>query len=64
MDIGKCSNCFKWGEVPKTFNETKHFLKCPECKQAMHLVRQIKPNELGLRGSDKVEITSFINHKG
>ena len=64
MDIGECTNCFKWGEVPKTFKETKHFLKCPACKCAMYLVRLAQPNELRLRESDKVEITEFINHKG
>lgn len=63
MDIGQC-DCNKWGVVPKTFNESKHFLKCPSCSKPMYLIRMIQPKELGLREQDKVEITEFINHKG
>ena len=63
MDIGIC-DCGKWGECPKIFIESKYFLQCPLCKRPMYLTRMIQPNELGLRGSDRVEITSFIKHKG
>lgn len=63
MDIGQC-DCGKWGEVPKTFKETKYFLQCPSCKRPMYLMRLVQPNELGLRGSDRVLITNFIGHKG
>lgn len=59
MDIGMC-DCGKWGECPKTFNETKHFLQCPSCKKPMYLTRMVQPNELGLRELNKVEITRIV----
>lgn len=63
MKYGECSKCNKWGLAPQTFNESKHFLKCPNCGAPMYLSIH-NPTEAGAREINKVEITEFINHKG
>lgn len=63
MILGICE-CNKWGIAPKTFNESKHFLKCPSCSKPMYLITVTNPEEIALRDKDKVEITDFIRHRG
>jgi hypothetical protein len=48
-----CDKCFKWGEVPKDFNESKHFGQCPCCKGPMKLVHG-DPKTYALRDANKV----------
>lgn len=64
LGFGECTKCNVWGDIPVNFNESKHFLKCPLCKEAMYLVRTFKPSDVGLNESKKVEITEFISHRG
>ena len=61
IKYGSCK-CGKWGIAPSNFRESKHFLKCPDCGEAMYLTILFGPKELGWKESDKVEITEFINH--
>lgn len=63
MTYGECTNCNKWGEAPKTFNESKHFLKCPICLGPMFLVHG-DPKECGLTEKQQITITEFIKHRG
>lgn len=62
--FGTCDKCNKWGDAPKDFRESKHFLKCPNCGNPMYLTRIFHPTTFGFKESEKVEITEFIKHNG
>ena len=45
-------DCGKWGEVPKEFRETQHFLVCESCVNFAYL-QGGNPEEAGYREKDK-----------
>ena len=55
MNYGICK-CGKWGEVPQGFDEMRHFLKCPNCRQLMFLHKQHHPREAGYSERNKVNL--------
>ena len=62
VKYGEC-DCGKWGIAPDTFNEGKHFLRCPACNKPMFLSYG-KPEDCYYSERNKVEIKEFIYHKG
>lgn len=58
--IGECLPCWIWGFSPIGFDETKHFLVCPNCTGNMMLSRHKigeKPNELLFKPEKEVKAT-------
>lgn len=58
---GVC-DCGKWGEAPKAFKESKHFMQC-ECGKSMYL-DSTDPRTVAYKESNKIVITKLINHNG
>lgn len=49
----ECEKCNKWSDIPAGFKETRHFAKCPICKNAMFLSYS-DPKEIALKDTNKV----------
>ena len=56
MEYGICKDCKHWGEIPNGFDEHRHFLFCPVCKELMYLMHTGSPKEVGLNDSHKVNV--------
>lgn len=51
----ECPKCWKWSWPPSSFNELQHFAICPECGEAMYMIRTATPQSVGWREDQRVE---------
>ena len=55
--IFQCGDFTHWAEEPAGFDERKHFVMCPTHNLAMYMVRNAKPEEVGLGERHRVVAT-------